>query len=215
MTIHAYTEPHNDYPAFVNLSERAHGLFALTVRSQGDGGRNVGVINLTRQDLMNLVNDASKHLGADPQATKNAAAAKSMAEVASRASDNPSLRAHAIEMALRTPGIGNHREVLAAATAYQAHIVGEATAPAQQQPAPGAAHAGYSTMQPHQQRVVDEKADLDDKRTKLRSFTGTAVFSTLDADEQRRMLNQLDAMNVYSDILGRRIVAFAPQHHPV
>lgn len=215
MTIHAYTEPHNDYPAFVNLSERAHGLFALTVRSQGDGGRNVGVINLTRQDLMNLVNDASKHLGADPQATKNAAAAKSMAEVASRASDNPSLRAHAIEMALRTPGIGNHREVLAAATAYQAHIVGEATAPAQQQPAPGAAHAGYSTMQPHQQRVVDERADLDARLAKLGAFFETPIFSSLDADEQWRLRQQHDAMAAYSGILSMRITAFAPAHHPV
>lgn len=78
-----------------------------------------------------------------------------------------------------------------------------------QKPAPGAAYAGYSTLLPHQQRVVDEQAELDDKRTKLRNFTGTVVFSTLDSDEQRRMLNQLDAMNVYSDILGERIVAFA------
>lgn len=77
-------------------------------------------------------------------------------------------------------------------------------------PAPGAAHAGYSTMQPHQQRVVDEKAALDDKRTKLRNFTSTALFSSLDPAEQRRLLNQLDAMNVYGDILGDRIAAFAP-----
>lgn len=82
-------------------------------------------------------------------------------------------------------------------------------------PKPSAA----SALQPHQQRVVDEKAELDEKRTKLRNFTDTGMFSALTADEQRRMLNQLDAMNVYSDILGKRIAAFAPAtetaHHPV
>ncbi|SDC66662.1 hypothetical protein SAMN05428966_10271 [Massilia sp. PDC64] len=84
-----------------------------------------------------------------------------------------------------------------------------------QQPASGAAYAGYITMQPHQQRVVDEKAELDDKRSKLLNFTGTTVFTGLDAEERRRLLNQLDAMDVYSDILGERIAAFAPAHHPV
>jgi len=39
-------------------------------------------------------------------------------------------RFDALSMALRTPGLSGHRDVLAAAKAYQAHIEGEATAPA-------------------------------------------------------------------------------------
>jgi hypothetical protein len=77
-------------------------------------------------------------------------------------------------------------------------------------PAPGAAHSGYSTMPAHQQRVVDEKAELDDKRTKLQGFFGTPIFAGLPAPEKLRLGNQYDAMNVYSDILGERIAAFAP-----
>lgn len=44
--------------------------------------------------------------------------------------DRHYLRAQAIEMALRTPGLANHDEVLKAAAAYQAHIEGEKAAPA-------------------------------------------------------------------------------------
>jgi hypothetical protein len=44
------------------------------------------------------------------------------------ARDDAYLRAQALEMALRTPGIGNHLHVLRAAEAYQAHIAGEAGA---------------------------------------------------------------------------------------
>lgn len=46
MTIYAFTEPHNDYPAFVNAGETAEGGVSLTVRSAGNGGRNSGTIVL-------------------------------------------------------------------------------------------------------------------------------------------------------------------------
>ena len=37
---------------------------------------------------------------------------------------------------------------------------------------------------PHQQRVIDEKKELDDKATKLSQFIGTnPMFETLDAEE--------------------------------
>jgi hypothetical protein len=75
-------------------------------------------------------------------------------------------------------------------------------------PAPGAAHAGYSTMQPHQQRVVDEKAELDGKLAKLNAFLDSVTFSTLDAGEQDRLKQQTAVMATYSDILGERIEAF-------
>jgi hypothetical protein len=56
--------------------------------------------------------------------------AKQLAVAADRAADNRGLRAHALEMALRTPGVDGHHDVLKATEAYQAHIDGAKTAPA-------------------------------------------------------------------------------------
>jgi hypothetical protein len=136
--------------------------------------------------------------------------AKQLAVAAAPSStDNRGLRAHALEMALRTPGAQHHTEVLAAAKAYQAHIDGT-TAAMTQQPAPGAAYPGYSTMQLHQQRVVDEKTELDVRLAKLIPFLDTAIFAGLDEAEQSRLRQQSHAMACYSAILGERIDAFAP-----
>lgn len=64
-------------------------------------------------------------------------------------------------------------------------------------------------MKPHQQRVVDEKAELDKKALALSQFIGVGpVFETLDADEQERLRDQNDVMWKYSEILGARIAAF-------
>lgn len=64
-------------------------------------------------------------------------------------------------------------------------------------------------MQPYQQRVVDEKADLDEKAKKLSDFIGTSeVFLTLDPAEQERLKEQCEVMWQYSEILGARIAAF-------
>lgn len=81
---------------------------------------------------------------------------------------------------------------------------------ATEQPAPGAAHAAYSTMRPHQQRVVDEKAELDARLAKLIPFFDTAIFAGLGGAEQSRLRQQSHAMACYSAILGERIDAFAP-----
>ena len=64
-------------------------------------------------------------------------------------------------------------------------------------------------MQPHQQRVVDEKTELDKKAKALSEFIGNgAIFLTLDAAEQDRLKEQNDVMWQYSEILGARIAAF-------
>jgi crAss001_48 related protein len=63
-------------------------------------------------------------------------------------------------------------------------------------------------MKPHQERVVTEKTDLDDKRQKLTAFIGGDIYRTLDATEQSRLNRQLDAMTLYSGILAERIAAF-------
>jgi len=63
-------------------------------------------------------------------------------------------------------------------------------------------------MQDFQQRVVDEKKELDEKVTKLRAFIHTEQFDSLDGNEKIRLWRQADAMGVYSSVLGERIEAF-------
>lgn len=63
-------------------------------------------------------------------------------------------------------------------------------------------------LAPHQQRVVDEQAELDDRRTKLTAFYSTPIFHGLPESEQSRLLRQGVAMRTYSEILGERIAAF-------
>ncbi len=65
-------------------------------------------------------------------------------------------------------------------------------------------------MQPHQQRVVDEKSALDGNINRLAAFIGqpSPVFTALPEAEQERLRVQLSVMGVYSEILGRRIAAF-------
>lgn len=65
-------------------------------------------------------------------------------------------------------------------------------------------------MAPHQERVVTEKAELDEKRMKLDAFIDwdNAVFRGLPADEQARLGRQLAIMDQYSRVLGERIAAF-------
>lgn len=64
-------------------------------------------------------------------------------------------------------------------------------------------------MQPHQQRVIDEKAELDKKANALSEFIGNSpIFETLDPAEQERLKEQNDIMWQYSEILGARIAAF-------
>jgi hypothetical protein len=64
-------------------------------------------------------------------------------------------------------------------------------------------------LKPHQQRVVDEKAELDTKAQALSKFIGeSTIFPTIDAAEQERLKEQCEVMWQYSEILGARIAAF-------
>lgn len=63
-------------------------------------------------------------------------------------------------------------------------------------------------MQPHQQRVVDEKEALDEKIDKLDAFRAGDIFSALVKDEQDRLNMQLSHMRAYSGVLADRIAAF-------
>lgn len=53
-----------------------------------------------------------------------------------------------------------------------------------------------------------EKADLDEKLTKLRAFIQTETFASLDEAEQGRLREQSWHMQEYSRLLGERIAAF-------
>ncbi len=63
-------------------------------------------------------------------------------------------------------------------------------------------------MKPHQERVVTEKSQLDEKIDKLRAFLSGDVFLTLPGDERARLSCQLGHMQGYSAVLGDRIAAF-------
>jgi len=65
-------------------------------------------------------------------------------------------------------------------------------------------------MQEYQHRVVQEKADLDEKIAKLNAFLGTQDFFKIvpDAAERSRLTSQYGAMTEYSRILGERIENF-------
>ena len=63
-------------------------------------------------------------------------------------------------------------------------------------------------MQDWQQRVVDEKKELDNKIGRLTQFTQTQEFQSLPLPETDRLVRQLNAMEDYSEILGERIAAF-------
>lgn len=60
----------------------------------------------------------------------------------------------------------------------------------------------------YQERVVKEKADLDEKRTNLLNFFNTDTFRNLDQAEKDRMRVQHSIMGVYSEVLHQRIAAF-------
>ena len=71
------------------------------------------------------------------------------------------------------------------------------------------AYHGVTLMQPHQQRVVNEKKELNEKLDSLIAFIETSpIFKNLPADERERLGRQFDVMTEYSNILSQRIAAF-------
>ena len=63
-------------------------------------------------------------------------------------------------------------------------------------------------MQPHQQRVVDEMHELDNKLDKLKDFMHTDTYAGLTAVDQGLLMVQAVAMENYSNTLSRRIELF-------
>lgn len=63
-------------------------------------------------------------------------------------------------------------------------------------------------MEDYQQRVMNEKVELDSKIEKLDEFIKGVVFEDVDPFEQGVMMRQLRAMRSYSQALGERIQIF-------
>ena len=63
-------------------------------------------------------------------------------------------------------------------------------------------------MDKYQERVVNEKNELDIKLNSLQAFIAGILFETLDEAEQRRLKQQELIMGLYSDVLNERIEAF-------
>ena len=64
-------------------------------------------------------------------------------------------------------------------------------------------------MAPHQQRVVDERADLQGKIERLGKFMDGDLFARLPIAEQNRLRQQSGWMCGYRAVLDERIAAFS------
>jgi len=64
-------------------------------------------------------------------------------------------------------------------------------------------------MEPFQQRLLDEKNQVDERITKLESFTSTDLFDQLPAVQMSLLNIQLKAMQTYSQCLLERIAYLA------
>ncbi len=62
-----------------------------------------------------------------------------------------------------------------------------------------------SKLPPHQQRVIDEKRELDERLAKLRTFLQGTIFMMLDDGEKDCLVCQESTMEMYSDLLGERL----------
>ena len=65
------------------------------------------------------------------------------------------------------------------------------------------------TTEGYQQRIITEKAELDEKLAKLDAFGRTDRFASLSDDEQGRLNRQHSLMEEYSAVLGERIANFS------
>ncbi len=66
-------------------------------------------------------------------------------------------------------------------------------------------------MKPHEERVITEKRELDEKLTKLKAFCfgpGSPIFKALPPIDRDLLEDQYSSMKDYSEVLGKRIKRF-------
>ena len=65
-------------------------------------------------------------------------------------------------------------------------------------------------ISPYQQRVIDEKKELDAKIAKLKEFCLTSIFDDLPSRDKILLTEQEGHMVNYSGVLWQRIIRFSP-----
>lgn len=65
-----------------------------------------------------------------------------------------------------------------------------------------------TTLQPFQQRVVEEREDLRERTEKLLAFIDSPAFAKVGRSEQHRMRLQASSMTEYGNVLADRIAHF-------
>lgn len=106
-----------------------------------------------------------------------------------------------------TIAIANAKDMVWELMGYELHT--KMTTPAGElPPAQAPVFPGFENLQPHQQRVVVESAELKEKIIKLEAFLGTDVYQGLSEDERDALKVQLQNMAAYRDILEYRIGKF-------
>lgn len=65
------------------------------------------------------------------------------------------------------------------------------------------------TLQPHQERVIQERDDLVEKLNKLYDFTHrNPLFNDLAREDADLLVEQAECMSRYADCLNKRIARF-------
>jgi dUTP pyrophosphatase len=70
-------------------------------------------------------------------------------------------------------------------------------------------------MEAYQQRVITERAELEEKIEKLTAFLKSPKIDEVSIEQRRLLMAQVMAMQQYSAVLGERIDAFARQNSRV
>jgi hypothetical protein len=68
--------------------------------------------------------------------------------------------------------------------------------------------AWSETLEAHQERVLEERTQLNDRLLKLDSFLYTEKFNCLSMDDQDLLVQQQRIMTEYLDVLDQRIANF-------
>jgi hypothetical protein len=63
-------------------------------------------------------------------------------------------------------------------------------------------------VEAHQERVLEERTQLNDRLVKLDSFLYTEKFNCLSMDDQDLLITQQAIMEQYLDVLDQRIANF-------
>lgn len=70
-------------------------------------------------------------------------------------------------------------------------------------------------MQPHEERVIAEKKELDDKIVKLSKFLFSETAEFIEEADAALLVEQHHVMRKYSAVLGQRIARFVIEIHPL